>query len=64
MNSCIAIKDAKRVPPAVDLVRNVYKKIAVQVLEDNAQGELSGTLDVPSVWYACFRRTAIGVLSP
>ncbi|MEJ6516425.1 MAG: hypothetical protein ACKVKL_01740 [Pseudomonadales bacterium] len=49
MNSCIAIKDAKRVPPAVDLVRNVYKKIAVQVLEDNAQGELSGTLDVPSV---------------
>ena len=50
MNSCIATKEGKRVSPAVDLVRDVYKKVAAQVVEENKRGKLSGSIQAPYVY--------------
>ncbi|MDG1205313.1 MAG: LysR family transcriptional regulator [Pseudomonadales bacterium] len=52
MNSCIATKEGKRVSPAVDLVRDVYKKVAAQVVEENKRGKLSGSIQDPYVYQA------------
>lgn len=47
MNSCIAIKEGKTASPAVDLVRDVYKKVAAQALEESENEKLSGSASIP-----------------
>ena len=47
MSSCIATKVGKNTSPAVELVREVYKKVALQALEENDPLEVSGSIKTP-----------------
>jgi hypothetical protein len=47
MNSCVATKVGKNSSPAVELVRDVYKQVALQALEENGPGEVSGSIKTP-----------------